>query len=283
MSDQTTTSSLRLRAKQKWYASNLGQYVHAQEQALYDEAVFDLFGFKALQMGDVDFELLNNSRIPKCFVASEYHEKNSHVVCEDDFLPFPEASLDLLLLPHRLAFSERPHQTLREAARVLMPEGHLVIAGFNPISLWGLKSMVKKLLHYRYYKKHGAYPVHMYPWHGRFIRLSRLKDWLTLLDLEVVSVEKACHMPPFSHEKMHQKFAWLDRFCHTYLRPVGCHRFGGVYFIVAQKRVPAMTLLKPNWKPSKLTSGLVIRPTSSQVIEQQSSKRNHLSEQNKES
>jgi ubiquinone/menaquinone biosynthesis C-methylase UbiE len=56
-----------------------------------------------------------------------------------DALPFDSASLDLVVLPHTLELASDPHQTLREVERVLVPEGRVVIVGFNPASLWGLR------------------------------------------------------------------------------------------------------------------------------------------------
>jgi SAM-dependent methyltransferase len=59
--------------------------------------------------------------------------------CDFDALPFPNQSLDLVLLPHTLELARDPHDTLREVERVLVPEGRVVIVGFNPASLWGLR------------------------------------------------------------------------------------------------------------------------------------------------
>jgi hypothetical protein len=150
-------------------------------------------------------------------------------------------SVDLLLLPHRLEFSERPHQTLREAARVIMPEGHLLISGFNPHSTWGVGSVLKKI-----FFKHATYP-----WYGKFIGLARLKDWLALLGFEVVSVDMCCHVPPFEKSTWHKHFSFMDKISERC-----CKRLGGVYFIVAKKRVPGMMPIKPNWK-SPLKSSLI--------------------------
>ena len=58
---------------------------------------------------------------------------------------FPNASLDLLVLPHTLELSVDPHMALREVERVLVPEGRVVIAGLNPLSLWGLRQMRVRL------------------------------------------------------------------------------------------------------------------------------------------
>ncbi|MDI1298202.1 methyltransferase domain-containing protein [Methylotenera sp.] len=235
---------------QAWLASTAGQYLQAKEQVLYDKAVVDLFGFNALQMGCAQMELLQNSRIPNRFVASEFASTTTknQLSCSDDFLPFADMSIDLLLLPHRLEFSERPHQTLREAARVMMPEGHLVISGFNQLSLWGATAGFKKAI-----SNHLSYP-----WNGKFIGLARLKDWLALLGFEVVSVEMCCHIPPFEQPSWHKRFSFFDK-----VSSRRCAMLGGVYFIVAKKRVVGMTPIKPNWKLSPLKSPLIPSPTQS--------------------
>jgi len=249
---------------QTWLASTAGQYLRTKEQELYDHAVVDLFGFNALQMGCAQMGLLRNSRIPNRFVASEFaiDTAQSQLSCSDDFLPFADMSIDLLLLPHRLEFSERPHQTLREAARVMMPEGHLVISGFNHLSLWGATAGFKKLL-----SKNSSYP-----WNGKFIGLTRLKDWLALLGFEVVSVEMCCHIPPFEQHSWHKRFSFFDK-----VSSRRCAMLGGVYFVVAKKRVVGMTPIKPNWKLSALKATLIPSPTQSKPTQKellkQSSKR----------
>jgi hypothetical protein len=109
----------------QWFDTASGRYLQLQEQGLYDQAVVDLFGFNAVQMGCPQMDLLRNSRIPHRYKSSDLPDASikTDLQCCDDFLPFADSSLDLLLLPHRLEFSERPHQTLREAERVMMPEG----------------------------------------------------------------------------------------------------------------------------------------------------------------
>ena len=239
---------------QDWFKSTAGQYLQASEKPLFDQAVSDLFGFNALQVGSMPLDLLANSRMPNRYKALAIEaggvvngEHQANVVCSDDFLPFAEMSLDLLLLPHRLEFSDRPHQTLREAARVMMPDGHLIISGFNPISAWGACAFIKKL----FCKQLN------YPWHARLIGLNRLKDWLALLGFEVVSVRSCCHVPPFENIIWHKRLLFMDK--------LGQHAFSrlaGVYFIVAKKRVPGMTPIKPNWKQSGATNILTARPKS---------------------
>jgi len=238
-------------AQCQWFDCALGRYLQQEEQALYDKAVFDLFGFNALQMGCLQMDLLRNSRIANRYKSSEFSTTSliSDLRCCDDFLPFADTSLDLLLLPHRLEFSERPHQTLREAERVMMPEGHLLISGFNPFSFWGAVSGFKNILFSKSCAK-------TFPWDGKFIGLVRLKDWLSLLGFEVVSVQMCCHVPPFEQEAWHKRLGFMHRLGSRWL-PI----LGGVYFIVAKKRVVCMTPLKPSWKKSPLNSTLVVRPT----------------------
>lgn len=254
---------------QWWLKSAAGIYLLEKEQALFDAALFDLFGFNALQMGFEDSHLLRNSRIPNRFIASDHISAIGHLHCADDFLPFAEMSLDVLLLPHRLEFSPRPHQTLREAARVLMPEGHLLITGFNPWSAWGIKALAKKIWHkFKIWSTKDKEPLVDYPWNARMIRLSRLKDWLSLLGLEIVSVEMTCHVLPFHQEQWLRKCGWLDILGVKYLRRLGLDRFGGVYYIVAKKRVTGMIPLKPKWKSPPLSQTLARRPKPTQHQQQ---------------
>ena len=63
--------------------------------------------------------------------------------CDSVALPFPAASLDLVLMPHTLEHSPDPHQTLREVERVLVPEGRVVITGFNPDQPVGLSAKTR--------------------------------------------------------------------------------------------------------------------------------------------
>lgn len=225
--------------QQPWLQSELGAYLRDQEQALFDQLVADLFGFNAVQIGLPEMDLLRNCRIPFSFRTDI---TQGDMCSTPEFLPIREKCLDLVLLPHALEFSLNPHQVLREVERVLVPEGHVVISGFNPLSLWGLK---------RLFARHGGYP-----WDGDFLSQPRIKDWLALLGFEVVAWHMACFAPPF------QKTAWRNRF--ACLDKAGNSKWpmlGGVYFIVARKRVLGMRLIKPSWNKAKLKPNLVPAPT----------------------
>jgi len=209
-----------------WLTTPLGQYLLAREQAYIDKTVADIFGYNALQLGLPQFDLLRASRI-----ASRLHaDPSGPAELRADFrdLPIASSSIDLVVLPHVLEFSDNPHQVLREVARVLMPEAHVLIACFNPWSLWGFR---------RAFGGRSGYP-----WNGRFINLPRLKDWLTLLELEITGGQMCCYSPPCAAEK------WLARF--TFMEAAGDRWWpiaGGVYFLQAVKRVRGMRLIMPKW------------------------------------
>jgi len=225
-----------MQTQDTWFETTLGQRLLDCEQPVYDRAVGDVFGFYAVQVGLPQVNCLKNSRIPNVIAANK---TTGNIQCESDYLPFAESSIDLLCMPHALEFSDNPHQTLREAARVLMPEGYVIITAFNPLSFWGLKRMMAK--------KQG------YPWRGQFFSLLRIKDWLALLGLEFVEAEFFCHGLPINNEK------WSKRF--SFMSSIGAKwwpMMGGQYVIIAKKRVVNITLLKPKWKRRMLKAGLTV-------------------------
>ncbi len=210
----------------QWLASPPGRYLIAREQEYFDNAVADIFGYHALQLGLEQVDLLRASRIPMRVRAGMRGEVGLRADFRD--LPIESNSVDLMVLPHTLEFSVNPHQVVREVSRVLRPEGHVVIAGFNPLSLWGLRR--------------SAGGRGEFPWHGHFIRLPRVKDWLALLGLEIVAGSMTCYAPPCSDQK------WLDRF--AFMEKAGDRWWpiaGGVFFLQAVKRVHGMRLIMPKW------------------------------------
>jgi SAM-dependent methyltransferase len=207
-----------------------------RERRYFDHAVSDVFGFNAVQVGLPQIDFLRNSRIPLRVTCAV--ETPAQVRADPMFLPFECQSLDLLLLPHVLEFSANPHHVLREAERVLRPEGRLVLAGFNPRSLWGLAR-----------KLQGG--ERGYPWNGSFLNISRVKDWMVLLGLDVAAGSMCCYRPPINREN------WLRRL--RFMEPAGDRWWamgGGVYFLQAVKRVQGMNIIQPQWK-APVTQGLL--------------------------
>jgi SAM-dependent methyltransferase len=213
---------------QDWFETPLGQYLLDKERAYLDDVTPDIFGFHALQLGLPRFDLLRESRIAhRLRVAGSDHPD---VYAKGHELPFATQSIDLVLLPHVLEFAEKPHEVLREVDRVMMPEGRLVILGFNPWSLWGLRSSV------------GPSRAD-YPWNGHFVSLLRVKDWLALLGFDVSAGRLAGYVPPFDRERMRHRFRFMELAGDRWWA-VG----GAVYMLQAIKRVRGMRLITPAWQ-----------------------------------
>ena len=233
----------------EWFTTPQGGYVLTREQKYFDRTVSDIFGYNALQLGLPEHDFLRSNRMPLRFSAGNQAGNAVRLICTE--LPFDCDSMDLVLLPHVLEFSEHSHQVLREVARVLRPEGNLIISGFNPRSLWGM--------HRALGRRQG------YPWRGHFIALPRLKDWLALLGFEVVGGRFAAYAPP-----VHQ-IKWLERF--AFMEAAGDRWWavsGGVYFVHAIKRVHGMRLIKPQWNEGLVSKLLPVAPKMNNKITQRS-------------
>ncbi len=215
----------------RWFDSDLGRHLLAREEALLGHILPDLFGYHALQIGQVvGANLLASSRIRhRCVVdvGCPRVEGLSPLRAQPEQLPFANASLDLVFIHHGLDGAASPHALLREASRVLIPEGHLLILGFNPWSLWGLWRLFRL-------------PWADLPWLRRPLGPQRLADWLTLLDFEVVGLESACFVPPLTHATIRRRFGWLEALGRRWWS-----QRGASYALLARKRVSCVTPIEP--------------------------------------
>ncbi len=238
-----------------WLQTPPGQCLLQWEQAQLDEVVADVFGYHAAQLGLPEVQGLRANRMPHRWVlvdevaqiadppapaAPADDEVDSQplpplpaALCDFDALPFPNNSLDLVVLPHTLELAREPHLTLREVERVLVPEGRLVVTGFNPASLWGLRQRVG-----RSFSALGRGRPPYLPRAGEFILYWRLRDWLRLLSFEVEGGRFGCYRPPWRSARWLERSAWLERVGERWW-PV----LGAVYFLVAVKRVRGMRLV----------------------------------------
>ena len=239
----------------QWLKTPAGEYLLAWEQRHLDQAVADLFGFHALQLGLPELAALRANRMPHRWLAVEappaQPEARSDAVdaepataaektaitlhCHFDALPFDAASLDLVVLPHSLELARDPHLTLREVERVLVPEGRVIILGFNPASLWGTRQRLGRM---RRRLGLGTERDLFLPRAGEFIGYRRLRDWLRLLSFEVESGRFGCYIPPVTSAQWLARFSWMESAGDRWWPP-----FGALYYIVAVKRVRGMRLV----------------------------------------
>src|SRR5262245_17203439 len=205
------SDSMDHRLAPDWFETPLGAHLLACEQACFDEEVADVFGYNAVQLGLPGLDFLSANRIPlRCRVAPDGPVR---IRADYEQLPIQSNCVDLAVLPHVLEFSDNPHQVLREVSRILMPEGHVIVSGFNPWSVWGLRRFL------------GSERTE-FPWRGQFIALPRLKDWMALLGFEIAAGRMCGYVPPVRSER------WLRRL--AFLEAAGDRWWpfaGGVYFI----------------------------------------------------
>ncbi len=215
----------------EWLRTPQGAYVAEWEQARHDHLVADLFGFNALQLGMCQRDLLRANRMPLRLCCGPGAGLGCRL--DPEYLPFANTSIDLVILPHVLEFAANPHQILREVERVLVPEGQVIISGFNPLSLWGA---------HRVLARHRG----NYPWSGSYMSVRRIKDWLNLLGFELQLGSYGCYAPAVTHEK------WLRRW--QFIESAGDRWWpfaGAVYVVQAVKRVQGMRLITPSWRERK--------------------------------
>ena len=269
----------------QWLRSPAGQYLLAWEQRHLDHAVADLFGFHALQLGLPQLEALRANRMPHRWLAvesAEDEEVPEHAAvesapevaaaragsddrsdgavattpslrCHFDALPFDAASLDLVVLPHALELARDPHLALREVERVLVPEGRVIIVGFNPASLWGTRQRLGRL---RQRLSRGSGELFL-PHAGEFVGYRRLRDWLRLLSFEVEAGRFGCYIPPLTSARWLARFEWMER-AGEHWWPV----FGALYYIVAVKRVRGMRLVGLIRKDARLKANAAPAPVA---------------------
>ena len=186
-----------------------------------------IFGYHLLKVGSLSCALDTSACAIKHQINLTEQAEQASVVAEPDALPFLEQSIDAVLLAHCLEFYPDPHHIVREAHRVLMPDGYLLLSGYNPLSSAGLMKLwpgVKQQL----------------PWAGRFFTPSRVKDWLHLLGFEVMYEQRFFWSSLLGKHKPDSRW---QQWCETYLG-----YFGASYLLVARKRVLPLTPIRPKWQ-----------------------------------
>ncbi|MCW8889255.1 MAG: class I SAM-dependent methyltransferase [Sedimenticola sp.] len=245
-----TTEQLR-----RWFNATPGRELLAREQQVLERLLSECFGYYLMQVGCVGqpIEPLKLSRIKTQIVLLEQEgdsigSTRGCVVADPLHIPVASDSVDAVLLTHTLDFTRDPHQLLREVERVLIPEGHVIITGFNPWSLWGLWQLFR--LRSR-----------QVPWCGHFISPWRMHDWLSLLGFEVKEEQAIMFRPPLRQEGIMQRLEFLERVGGRFWSPLS-----GAYVIQAVKRVSRLTPIKPAWKlRPKSLRGHVVEPTANNI------------------
>ena len=221
-----------------WLETPLGRAFFEQEKKVVSKLITHLFGFHALLVGESPFlSMFETSpiqhRICLNALATKPFALGNALCGRQDKLPILNDAVDLVYLAHTLEFTKNPHEVLREAYRVLVSEGHLVIAGFNPWSSWGFLRWLLRWTNHT-------------PWEGQFISLLRLKDWLTLLGFDVVTCFPFFSRLPVNHTGFLQGSSFLESWGRWFW-PFG----EAGYVLLAKKRVMTLTPMKPVFRTAR--------------------------------
>ena len=236
----------------EWFADILGTALLEQEQTALDAILQDLFGYYLLQLGwVVPRDILTESRIRMRMVMDVDPPQGMdypHAVAVPEMVPVQGDSLDVVVLQHTLEFARDPHEVLREVDRMLIPEGHVIIVAFNPWSLWGVWRLVRRR-------------SRRFPWCGRFLSVTRMKDWMGLLGFDTVQVVPVFFRPPIGHQGSMRRLSFMEK---AGLR--GWPILAGVNIIVAQKRMATLTPIKlRRWRMQRRLVVDVAKPTRGSV------------------
>lgn len=244
MSANGTNHRFRCEALSAWFGTGLGRLFLETEQARVAAAMNQVFGVRQLEVGLSAERSVTPSQqgwhrmlaVPVWERGLTQCEEMGPLVCQPEELPFGDDALDAVVLHHTLDLTDYPHQALREAARVVRPGGSLLVVGFNPLGLWGLR---------RFFSTRRRMP-----WNARFLLHRRVHDWLRLLNFEVASSRYGFLRPPTYNLRLLSRLRFMEP-----LPSVGSQLpFGGFYCMSALKQEKGMIGLRPEWDARKVVS-----------------------------
>jgi SAM-dependent methyltransferase len=227
-----------------WFDTPLGASVLALEMRVLQDALADVFGFELLQIGRWGGanELSASARTQhRRWIAPDARGPGA-ICAEFHALPVATASVEAVLLPHTLEHAPQPHELLREVERVLVGEGHVLVCGFNPLGLWGLRHLLSRR--------------HFPPVSARLMSEGRTRDWLRLLGFEVVDARRYLFALPWARHVREGGGVLEER------GPMLVPPLAGAYLIKARKRVRSLTPIRPLWHRPVAVVGGIAEPTS---------------------
>ena len=246
-----TKSQESFETLRSWLASPLGEALLQQESRVVEEAFDGIFGEQCLQLGlwGEPNAFLRFARTQQSACIADTDNKAE---CEAATrpsavghlyrLPVASDSVDAVLLPHTLDYSDRAHAILREVHRVLRSDGHVVVLGFKPGGFWGLRRMIP-----------GA---GLPPGVDHLISDRRLSDWLQLLDFRIHASNRYFFRWPLTGNRGSSSPLWERRGQRWW------PELGACYMLTAQKRVYTLTAIRKPWRTQpKVVAGL-IKPTT---------------------
>ena len=228
-----------------WFETPLGSALLEQEREAVGAALECVFGEQFLQVGAWGppglFVAL--ARTQRRALLSPSDVPAGHIRAHPSGLAIQSDSIDALLLPHTLELEPDPHEVLREAQRVLRPEGCLVVLGFEPLGSWAMRSRIAR----------GGFP----PGTTRLLSERRLADWLKLLGFDIDPASRFLFTLPFVRAQTGRLRRWADGAG----RVLGS-RLSGAYVLCARKRVHAVTPIRLTFRARPAVITGLAEPTT---------------------
>lgn len=222
----------RLERFGRWLDENPGRHLADLETRETGRLMPARYYPVAVQFGSSPAELLDVVNSRRKFRVVAPGEQTGRCVVASDFraLPFGQRSIDLALLPHTLDFVEDPHALLRELTQAMVPDGHVLVTGFQPYSLWGARKWLRL-------------PGEQVPWSGHFFSTARIQDWLSLMGFRVRGGKMLMYRPPLARSKLFDRLQFMERAGDRWWPMLGA-----VYIIHAQletmRMIPTAAALK---------------------------------------
>lgn len=235
---------------ENWFKTSLGQLLLQDEEAELSKIITHYFGYHLLHGGAINYsESLSLSPI-RHKVYLELHPSSvsplkGMVKTNIHHLPFLEGSIDLAILSHVLEFEKSPEAVLKEITYTLIPNGYLIIFGFNPYSLW---SFYGKL-----FKRHSL------PWKGKFLSVRQLRSWLKENHCIIDDYKTFSFDLPIENQKMRENFSLIKSIGKT-CWPTN----GAVYCLIARKEIATLTPVQIPWRRQgvPLSKKQAVEPTT---------------------
>lgn len=204
-----------------WYQRDSGRYLLDSTRQLLRDCLDTSFGYHLAQVGVTrDQPLYQDSPIRHRVYVAATAGHSVGLVAEADELPLASDSVDTLIAHHSLEFTDNPHQVLREMHRVLTPQGHLIIVGFNPYSIQGMNIRARAMFGSALWRRQ------------RSLSKSRLSDWLNVLGCEEVTSSYLYMIPLAGGVRTRALAQRCNNWCTASGLPMG-----GVYVVHAMKQV----------------------------------------------
>ena len=239
-----TTESKGFANIDEWYFSRTGEYLFKELEEKIGPLLATTFGYYSLQIGCAGLapQLQQGCRVKHQFTLDEIGA-HAQIRANSSMLPVASDSVDLIILMHHLSNTSEPHAMLREAFRILIPEGKLIIIDFNPLSLWGLRHFFQSWL------EHVPFKGHLYT-------ARRIDDWMRLLGFEQYRQFRVGYIPPIQKLSITRHLSWLEKGTRKWL-PL----FGALNMMVYSKSISPLTPVRHRWVTRKILPGKIARPS----------------------